>query len=60
MRKWCIREQNVFILEHYFTSKLSAAVAEAFSDAYPDKEVPNEATMHGLVTIFREKGTVCL
>jgi hypothetical protein len=29
----------VFILEHYFASKSVAAVREAFSNAYPDKEV---------------------
>jgi hypothetical protein len=29
----------VFILEHYFTSKVSAAVREAFSIAFPDKGV---------------------
>jgi hypothetical protein len=33
------RAERVFILEHYFTSKLSAAVREEFSNAYPDKEV---------------------
>jgi hypothetical protein len=31
----------VFILEHYFASKSSASIRKAFSDAYPDKEVPN-------------------
>jgi hypothetical protein len=35
--------ESVFILEHYFASKLFAAVCEAFSNAYPDKEVPNKA-----------------
>jgi hypothetical protein len=29
------------VLEHYFASKSFASVREAFSDAYPDKEVPN-------------------
>jgi CO/xanthine dehydrogenase FAD-binding subunit len=33
----------VFILEHYFTSKLFAAVHEACSKVYPEK-VPNKAT----------------
>jgi hypothetical protein len=37
-----LRAEHVFILEHYFASKLSAAVREAFSNAYPDKEVPNK------------------
>jgi hypothetical protein len=30
----------MFILEHYFASKLFAAVREAFGKAYPNKEVP--------------------
>jgi hypothetical protein len=33
------RAERVFILEHHFTSELFAAVYEAFSNAYPDKEV---------------------
>jgi hypothetical protein len=37
------RAERVFILEHYFASKSLAAVREAFSNAYPDKEVPNNA-----------------
>jgi hypothetical protein len=32
----------MFFPEHYFTSKSYAAVTEAFSNAYSDKEVPNE------------------
>jgi hypothetical protein len=31
----------VFVLEHHFTSKSFGAVSEAFSNAYPDKAVPN-------------------
>jgi hypothetical protein len=50
-----LRAERVFILEHYFASKLFAAVREAFSDAYPDKEVPNKTTIHQLVTTFRDK-----
>jgi hypothetical protein len=46
------RAESVFILEHYFASKSFAAVHEAFSNAYPDKEVPNKTTVHRLV-IFR-------
>jgi hypothetical protein len=52
------RAERVFILEHYFASKSSAAVREAFSNAYPDKEVPNEP-VHRLVTKFRDTGSVC-
>jgi hypothetical protein len=53
------RAERVFILEHYFASKSFAAVREAFSNAYPDKEVPNK-TIRRLVTKFRETGSVCL
>jgi hypothetical protein len=35
----------MLILEHCFASKYFAAVREAFSNAYPDKEVPNETTI---------------
>jgi hypothetical protein len=55
-QKLCKSEQDVFttehgfILEHYFASKSFAAVREAFSNAYPDKEVPNKTTIQRLVT----------
>jgi hypothetical protein len=52
------REKRVFILEHYFASKSSAAVREAFSNAYPDKEVPNK-TIFRRVNKFRDTGSVC-
>jgi hypothetical protein len=51
--------KRMFILEHYFAPKSSAAVREAFSNAYPDKEVPNK-TIHRLVTNFGDTGSVCL
>jgi hypothetical protein len=54
------RAERVFILEHYFASKSFSAVREAFSNAYPDKEVPNKTTVHRLVTKFRDTGSVCL
>jgi hypothetical protein len=54
------RAERVFILEHYFASKLYAAVREAFSNAYPDKEVPNKTTIHRLVIQFQDKEDVCL
>jgi hypothetical protein len=47
------RAERVFILEHYFASKSSAAVREEFSNAYADKEVPNKTTIHRLATKFR-------
>jgi hypothetical protein len=53
------RVELVFILEHYFASKSFAAVREAFSNAYPDNEVPNK-TIHRLVTKFRDTGSVCV
>jgi hypothetical protein len=40
------RVERVFILENYFASKSFAAVREAFSNAYPVKEVPNKITIH--------------
>jgi hypothetical protein len=51
---------HVFILDHCFASKSFAAAREAFSNAYPDKEVPNKKTIHQLVTKFRDTGSVCL
>jgi hypothetical protein len=52
------RAELVFILENYIASKLSAAVREAFSSAYPDKEVPNKTKIHRLLTKFRDTGSV--
>jgi hypothetical protein len=54
------REEREFILEHYFASKSFAAIREAFTNAYPDKEVPNKTTVHRLVTTFWNTGSVCL
>jgi hypothetical protein len=51
---------RVFILKHHFASKLFAAVREAFSNAYPDKHVPNKSIVHRLVTKFWDTGSVCL
>jgi hypothetical protein len=48
------RAECVFILEYYFASKSFAAVHESFSNAYPDKEVPNKTTIHRLVTKSRD------
>jgi hypothetical protein len=45
----------VLILKHYFASKSFAAVREAFSIAYPDKEVPNKTTIHRLVTVSGQR-----
>jgi hypothetical protein len=36
--------RSVFILEHYVTSELFAAVDKALSNVYSDKEVPNNNT----------------
>jgi hypothetical protein len=41
----------VFILKHYFGLLLFVAVHEAFSNAYPNKEVPNK-TICQLLTNF--------
>jgi hypothetical protein len=45
--------ERVFILGYFITPKSFAAVHEAFSNTYPDKEVPNNTTVHQLVT-FRD------
>jgi hypothetical protein len=44
----CSRTERVFIL----AMKLFDTVREAFSNAYPGKEVPNKTTIHWLVTIL--------
>jgi hypothetical protein len=36
------------------------AVREAFSNAYPVKDVPSKTTIHRLVTTFRDAGSVCV
>jgi hypothetical protein len=48
----------MLVLEHYFALKSFAAVREAFSNAYPDKEVPNKTTVHRLVLKFRDTGSL--
>jgi hypothetical protein len=45
-------------VEHYFSSKLFAAVCEAIRNTFRDKEVPNKTTVHKLVT-FRDTRSVC-
>jgi hypothetical protein len=55
----CSRAEHVLLLEHFFTSKSFAAVCEAFSTSYPDKEIPNETT-YWLETKFLDIGSVCL
>jgi hypothetical protein len=37
----CSQAELVFIVKHYFASESFAAVREAFSNVYPDKEVQN-------------------
>jgi hypothetical protein len=53
------RAVRVFILEHNFSSKSFAAPREAFSSAYPDKDVANER-INRLVTTYQDTGSVCL
>jgi hypothetical protein len=38
------RAERVFILEHHFTAKSSAAIRDTHSNGYPDKEVPGKTT----------------
>jgi hypothetical protein len=55
MRKMVYSQQErVFILERYFSSKSFVAVREAFHRVYPDKDIPNKATVNSLVKKFRE------
>jgi hypothetical protein len=44
-QKLYMRERGVFSPEDWFTSKLFAAVQEAFSNAYPHKDVQNKTTV---------------
>jgi hypothetical protein len=44
--------QNMFILELYFVSKPFAVARAIFSNAYPDKEVMNNTTIHRLLQHF--------
>jgi hypothetical protein len=50
----------VFILAYYFVSKSFTAVHEAFSNAYPHKDVSNKTTKQQLVTKFNTEVFVCL
>lgn len=52
-------KKRVFILEHYFVRKPSAAVCEVFSNAYPDQKITNKRITHRLVTELRDTGRVC-
>jgi hypothetical protein len=49
-QKLCRWSHDVFIAEHYFSSKLFAALPEACS-------VSNKITVHRLVTTFRGRGS---
>jgi hypothetical protein len=44
----------------YFALKSFAAVHEAFSNVYPDKEVLNKTTVHWLITKFHDTSHACL
>lgn len=48
----------MFILEQYFTSKLSAAVREAFNNVYPDI-VLNKTTTHQVMMKSLDTKSVC-
>jgi hypothetical protein len=64
-QKLCRCEYGVFTNRtsvHYRTllaSKSFAAVREAFSNTYSDKEVQNQTTIHRLVTELRYKEEIC-
>jgi hypothetical protein len=55
-----LKTERAFIFEYYFTSKLFAAVREAFSNARPLKKVQNQTTVRLLVTVCGITGSVCL
>jgi hypothetical protein len=49
------RLERAFVLEQYLASKsFAAAVREAFSNAYPDKEVPNKTTTSNEISGHRK------
>jgi hypothetical protein len=54
-----LQAERVFIHEHSFTFESFFVVREAFSNAYPDKEVLNKITIR-LVIKFRDTGSVYL
>jgi hypothetical protein len=49
----------VFIPEHQFASKPSAAIRQAFSNVCPELEVPNKTAIRWLLTTFLYAGSVC-
>jgi len=49
----------VFILEHHFASTSFASARVAFSNAYPEKEVPNKTIVHRLITKLWDTRSVC-
>jgi hypothetical protein len=59
-QRFCRCKHGVFTLEHYTATKSFAALHEAFSNAYPDTEVPNKATVHRLVTKLRDTRNICV
>jgi hypothetical protein len=46
----------MLILKLYFTSKSSGTACEAFSNACPDKEIPNKTKINRMVTHFWDTG----
>jgi hypothetical protein len=54
------RADRVFIIEHYFASKSSAAVPEAFSNAYSVNEVQNKTKKFHRLIKFRDTESFCL
>jgi hypothetical protein len=49
----------VFILEHHFTSKLFAAVREAFRNVYPEKKGKSNAVpLHAMEALGMRGGMV--
>jgi hypothetical protein len=49
-----VYSRAVFILENYFATKSFSALPEAFSNAFPDKEILNKTTIHRLASKYRD------
>jgi hypothetical protein len=51
------RKINLFVLEHYFSTRSYAECQNAFRNFFPDSVVPNKYTIQRLVKRFRETGS---
>ncbi len=49
-------EEQIFILEHYFTTKSDESVQDVFKRVFPGKQLPANSTICRLVAKFSVKG----